>query len=110
VRKALFRKKTLNGATQSAPEGRMTNEPSDCTSPHLEIQTVKWKLKTAKKHWEKQRWLVIYNGMVDPRSARNIAKHVGVSKGFVHKVIQRYNSQGEEALKTQVAEGDATVI
>jgi transposase len=74
--------------------------PVTCTSPHLEIQTVKWKLKTAKKHWEKQRWLVIYNGMVDPRSARNIAKHVGVSKGFVHKVIQRYNNQGEEALKT----------
>jgi transposase len=70
------------------------------SSPHLEIETVKRKLKTAKKHWEKQRWLVIYNGMVDPRSARDIAKHVGVSKGFVHKVIQRYNCQGEDAIET----------
>jgi transposase len=43
---------------------------------------------------------VIYNGMVDPRSARDIAKHLGVSKGFVHKVIQRYNSQGEDVIET----------
>ena len=38
--------------------------------------------------------------MVDPRPAEDIALHVGVSKGFVRKVIQQYNRQGEAALLT----------
>ena len=68
--------------------------------PHLNVETVKQKLKTLKKHWERQKWLVIYNAMVDPRPAEDIALHVGVSKGFVRKVIQQYNRQGEAALLT----------
>lgn len=68
--------------------------------PHLNLETLKQKLKDSKKHWERQRWLVIYNAMVDPRPASNIAKHIGVSKGFVRKVIQQYNRQGEVAMAT----------
>lgn len=68
--------------------------------PQLDVETVKRKLKTLKKHWERQKWLVIYNAMVDPRPAEDIALHVGVSKGFVRKVIQQYNRQGEAALLT----------
>jgi hypothetical protein len=56
--------------------------------PHLDLVAVKDKVKTATKHWERQKWLVVYNAMVDPRSASEIAKHIGVSKGFVRKVIQ----------------------
>lgn len=68
--------------------------------PHLDKETVKQKLKTATKHWERQKWLVVYNAMVDPRPAQDIALHVGVSKGFVRQVIQQYNRQGETALST----------
>lgn len=66
--------------------------------PHVDIETVKQKLKKAIKHWERQKWLVIYTAMVAPRSAKDIAKHIGVSKGFVRQVIQHYNRRGELAL------------
>lgn len=66
--------------------------------PHLDLETVKQKLKTAAKHWERQKWLVVLTAMVDSRPAQDIAKHIGVSKGFVRQVIQQYNRQGEVAL------------
>lgn len=68
--------------------------------PHLDLETVKQKLKTASKYWSRQKWLVIYTAMVEPRPAKEIAKHIGVSQGFVRQVIQRYNRQGEAALAT----------
>lgn len=68
--------------------------------PHLDLEIVEQKLKTATKHWERQKWLVVYTAMVDPRPAKDIAKHMGVSKGFVRQVIQHYNRYGEEALAT----------
>jgi transposase len=68
--------------------------------PHLDLETVKHKVKTASKHWQRQKWLVIYNAMIDPRPAADIAMHVGVSKGFVRQVIQQYNRLGEVALAT----------
>ena len=68
--------------------------------PHLELEGVKRKLKQADKYWERQKWLVIYNAMIDPRPAADIARHAGVSKGFVRRVIQQYNRQGEVAVST----------
>lgn len=68
--------------------------------PHLDLETVKQKVKLAQSYWERQKWLVIYNALADPRTAADIALHVGVSKGFVRKVIQQYNRQGEIALST----------
>jgi len=37
--------------------------------PHLHLETVKQKLKTATNYWERQKWLVVYTAMVDPRPA-----------------------------------------
>ncbi|MBW4447052.1 MAG: helix-turn-helix domain-containing protein [Spirirestis rafaelensis WJT71-NPBG6] len=68
--------------------------------PHVDLETVKQKVKLASSHWEKQKWLVIYNAIADPRTASEIALHVGVSKGFVRKVIQQYNPQGESGFST----------
>lgn len=68
--------------------------------PHLELERVKQRLKQASKYWERQKWLVIYNAMIDPRPAADIARHIGVSKGFVRQVIQQYNRQGEAAVST----------
>jgi transposase len=44
--------------------------------------------------------LVIYNAFAAPRTAAEIGLHIGVSKGFVRKVIQQYNRKGEAGLST----------
>ena len=66
--------------------------------PHLDLETVKQRVKLAQSHWERQKWLVIYNAIAQPKRAAEIALHVGVSKGFVRKVIQQYNCAGETGL------------
>jgi len=76
--------------------------------PHLELERVKQKLKQADKYWERQKWLVIYNAMIDPRPCWD-CKARGVSKGFVRQVIQQYNRQGEAAVSRPKAVG-GTVI
>ena len=68
--------------------------------PHLDLEKVKQKVKLASSHWDKQKWLVIYNALADPRTSAEIALHLGVSQGFVRKVIQQYNRQGEIGLST----------
>lgn len=68
--------------------------------PHLGLEAVKQKVKTADKHWERQKWRVVYNAMIDPGSSADIAMHVGVSQGFVRKVIQEYNRLGVAAFST----------
>jgi transposase len=47
-----------------------------------------------------QRWLIIYNALVEPRKAEEIARHCGVSKATVHDVISRYNRFGVAAIET----------
>ncbi len=37
--------------------------------PHLDLETVKQKVKLASSHWDKQKWLVIYNALIDPRTS-----------------------------------------
>ncbi|NEO03421.1 MAG: hypothetical protein F6K50_51420 [Moorea sp. SIO3I7] len=54
-------------------------------------------MKTAPNFWQRQKWLVIYNALVDPRPAAEIAQHAGVSVGTVHRVISKYNRKGVEA-------------
>lgn len=67
---------------------------------HLDLETVKQKVKLASSHWERQKWLVIYNALADPRTSREIALHLGVSQGFVRKVIQQDNRQGESGVSS----------
>lgn len=68
--------------------------------PHLAAAAVKQKFRTAKNFWQQQKWLGIYNALVDPRAAEEIAKHTGVSVCTVHQVISEYNRYGEIAIKT----------
>lgn len=77
---------------------------------HLDLETVKQKVKLASAHWERQKWLVIYNALVDPRTSREIALHLGVSQGFVRKVIQQYNSQGESGVSSPGKGADVITI
>jgi DNA-binding MurR/RpiR family transcriptional regulator len=59
-------------------------------APHLPIAEVKNRMRTDPRTMSRQRWLIIYNALVEPRSAAEIARHCGVSKATVHAVISRY--------------------
>ena len=43
---------------------------------------LKTRLKLDSRSWCRQRWLIIYNALVEPREARDIAKHTGTIDGI----------------------------
>lgn len=67
---------------------------------HLSAEEVKRRLKHDPRSWCRERWLIIYNALVDPRPAEEIAIHCGVSTTTVHHVIAAYNRRGVEAVET----------
>ena len=67
---------------------------------HLSLEEVKSRLQIEPRPWCRQRRLNIYNALVDPCKAEEIAKHCGVSKVTVHQVISLYNRFGVTALET----------
>jgi transposase len=67
---------------------------------HLPIEEVKQRLKTDPRPWCRQRWLIMYNALVEPRKAEDIARHCGVSKATAHDVISTYNRLGVAAVET----------
>jgi hypothetical protein len=68
-------------------------------APHLPIAEVKNRMRTDPRAMSRQRWLIIYNALVEPRSAAEMARHCGVSKATVHAVISRYNRLGVAAIE-----------
>ena len=69
-------------------------------APHLTLDDVKQKLDTATKPWLRQRWLVIYTALLDPRPAAEIASQIGVSRPFVSKISSLYKRFGPPGLET----------
>ena len=69
-------------------------------APHLPIAEVKNRMRTDPHTFCRQRWLIIYNALIEPRKAEEIARHCGVSKATVHDVISRYNRLGVAAIET----------
>lgn len=67
---------------------------------HLTLSEVKHKLDTATKPWLRQRWLVIYTALLDPRPAAEIASQIGVSRAFVSKISSLYKRFGPQGLET----------
>jgi len=67
---------------------------------HVPLEEVKHKMQNDPRALCRTRWLIIYNALVEPRQAEEIARHCGVSKGTVHQVIATYNRLGEEAIQT----------
>ncbi|MFL5665642.1 MAG: winged helix-turn-helix domain-containing protein [Ktedonobacteraceae bacterium] len=67
---------------------------------HVSLEEVKHRLKTDPRPWCRQRWLFIYNALIEPRKAEEIARHCGVSKAMVHQVVSTYNRLGVEAVET----------
>ncbi len=70
-------------------------------APHLPIAEVKHRMRTDQSAMARQRWLIVYNALVEPRPAEEIARHCGVSKATVHAVISCYNRLGVAAIETK---------
>ena len=68
---------------------------------HLSLAEVQKRMRTDPRAMSRQRWLIIYNALVEPRPAEEIARHCGVSKATVHAVISRYNRLGVAAIETK---------
>src|SRR5437660_9252472 len=67
---------------------------------HLTMEEVKNRMRTDPCPLYRQRWLIIYNALAQPRKAEEIARHCGVSKATVHQVISTYNRLGASAVET----------
>src|SRR5947209_11823194 len=70
-------------------------------APHLSAEEVKTRLQLDPRPLCRQRWLIIYNALVDPREASAIAKHTGTTVAMVHRVIASYNRFGVVAVETR---------
>jgi len=75
--------------------GRITRAVS-----HLTPEEVKHKMINDPNPLYRQRWMIIYNALVDPREAEDIARDTGVSVSTVHKLIPHYNKMGVAAVET----------
>jgi transposase len=67
---------------------------------HLSVEEVKERMNTDVRPWVRQHWWIIYNALVAPRKAEEIALHTGVSATTVHRVIATYNRLGPPAMET----------
>lgn len=68
---------------------------------HLSAEEVKQRMHNDPRPLYRQRWLIIYNALVDPRTAEEIATHCGVGKVTVQHLISRYNRLGVAAVETK---------
>lgn len=67
---------------------------------HLSAEEVLRRWKQDPRSHRRQRWLIIYQALVDPREAAQIAKHCGVALATVHQLISAYNRRGVAAVET----------
>jgi transposase len=68
---------------------------------YLSVEEVKYRMQHDSRLLYRQRWLIIYNAMVDPRPAEEIARHCGVGTVTVQHLISRYNRFGISAVETK---------
>jgi transposase len=67
---------------------------------HVSIEEVKERMNNDPRPLNRKRWLIIYNALIEPREAKDIARHTGVSVATVHQVISTYNRLGVAAVET----------
>lgn len=67
---------------------------------HLPAEEVKRRMTRDPRFWRRQRWLIIYQALIAPRKAEEIATHTGVSVSTVRRVISTYNRLGVAAVET----------
>lgn len=68
--------------------------------PHLSAAEILEKIRTSANFRRQQKWWIVYNALVDPRTAAEIATHTGTTQRLVHQVISDYNRKGAGAIET----------
>jgi len=68
--------------------------------PHLTSEEVMERIKSTQGFRNIQRWLVIWNAIVQPRTAKEIGLSTGMAEQTVHNIISEYNRKGPKALET----------
>ncbi len=66
---------------------------------HLSVDEIRMKMQMSAGFLKFQKWLVIYNLMVDPRPISEIAKHTGLSESSVYRIISEYNNNGPDSIE-----------
>ncbi len=67
---------------------------------YLSAEDVKMKMRMSSGFLKFQKWLVIYNLLVDPRPLAEIARHTGLSESSVTRIVAEYNHEGPESIET----------
>ncbi len=62
-------------------------------------------MKEAQDTRQLVRWQIVYNALVDPCKAEDIAARVGTSKSLVQKMVSRYNREGPQAIEIKSCGG-----
>ncbi len=71
----------------------------------LPADEVKERMKTERRPWVRQYWCILYNALLAPRKADEIALHTGVSATTVPRVIWRYNRFGPAVIEQSTKGG-----
>jgi Homeodomain-like domain len=66
---------------------------------HLSVDEIKMKMQMSAGFLKFQKWLVIYNVLVDPRPVAEIARHTGLSEASVFRIIAEYNNGGPDSIE-----------
>lgn len=67
---------------------------------HFTAEEILEKIKETTGFWRVRRWMIIYEALVNPKTAEEIALNAGVSKYTVNHLISAYNRYGEKAVET----------
>lgn len=66
---------------------------------HLSLDEISMKMRMSAGFLKFQKWMVIYNLLVDPRPIAEIAKHTGLSEASVYRIIAEYNDGGPDSIE-----------
>lgn len=67
---------------------------------YLSADEIRMKMRMSSGFLKLQKWLVIYNLLVDPRPLAEIARHTGLSESSVYRIIAEYNDEGPESIES----------
>ncbi len=67
---------------------------------HLSEEEIAERMRQTTGFWRVQRWLAIRHALVDPATAREIGRRVGLAEQTVHNLIAAYNRHGAAAVET----------
>jgi len=67
---------------------------------YLSADEVRMKMRMSGGFLRFQKWLVIYNLLVDPRPLEEIAMHTGLSESSVYRIIAEYNNRGPDSIES----------